>query len=151
MLQDVRMRIREGFFIDQLQLQQGPQMTATEVLQRTEEKLRLLGPVMGRLQSELLSPLINRVFGLLARQGKLPPVPEVLQNSDYSIEYVSPLARAQKQIEANSLMRVFEIGSPILQLQPESGRVFKGEDTIRWLMGLFGVPITLTESAEETV
>ena len=37
-------------------------MTATEVLQRNEEKMRILGPVMGRIQSELLEPMINRVF-----------------------------------------------------------------------------------------
>tara|TARA_B100000424_G_scaffold76980_2_gene57326 strand:- start:360 stop:1988 length:1629 start_codon:yes stop_codon:yes gene_type:complete len=150
MMQDVRLRIREGFFLDQLSLQQGPQMTATEVLQRTEEKLRLLGPVMGRLQSELLSPLINRVFGLLGRQNKLPPIPEELQDQSYTIEFVSPLARAQRQVEANSLLRVFEIGSTVIQMQPESGRVFKGEDTMRWLSDLFGIPMSILESRQET-
>ena len=148
LIQDVRARIREGFFIDQLQLQQGPQMTATEVLQRTEEKLRLLGPVLGRLQSEMLGPMIQRVFGVLARNGRLPEPPSQLEGVDYDIEYVSPLARAQRQVEANSLLRVFEIGSPVLQLQPQSGEVFKGEDTIRWLSDLFGVPHELLKTDE---
>ena len=150
MMQDVRVRIREGFFLDQLQLQQGPQMTATEVLQRTEEKLRLLGPVMGRMQSELLSPLINRVFGILGRQNKLPVLPEMLEGGNYKIEFVSPLARAQKQVEANSLLRVFEIGSTVMQTQPDAARVFKAEETVRWLSGLFGIPQMILETESET-
>jgi len=149
MTKDLRQRIREGFFINQLELQQGPQMTATEVLQRTEEKLRLLGPVLGRLQSELLSPLINRVFGILTRLNKLPSPPESIMDVEYSVEYVSPLARAQRQVEANSLLRVFEIGGPVLQLDPEAARVVNGADTIRWLADLFGVPTSLIKTEEE--
>lgn len=149
MLQDVRTRIREGFFIDQLQLHQGPQMTATEVLQRTEEKLRLLGPVLGRLQSELLGPMIERVFGMLSRRGELPELPPVLEEANYNIEYVSPLARAQRQIEANGLLRVFEIGGPLAQFDPSSMQVIKGDETVRWLGELFGVPNHLFLSRDE--
>lgn len=149
MLQDVRSRIRSAFYIDQLQMQQGPQMTATEVLQRQEEKLRLMGPVLGRLQSELLGPMVTRVFGLLMRRGKFPPAPEILADAEYDIEYVSPLARAQKQTDANGLLRVFEIASPIIQMQPETAQVINGEDTIRWLGDMFGVPTSLLKSAEE--
>ncbi len=149
MLQDVRARIREGFFIDQLQLHQGPQMTATEVLQRTEEKLRLLGPVLGRLQSELLGPMIQRVFGILGRSALLPPLPPTLEEAEYNIEYVSPLARAQRQIEANGLLRVFEVGGPLAQIDPSSMQIIKGSETIRWLGELFGVPNHLFLSREE--
>ena len=131
-------------------MEQSVQMTATEVLQRTEEKLRLLGPVMGRMQSELLSPLINRVFGILGRQDKLPPLPEMLEGGNYAIEFVSPLARAQRQVEANSLLRVFEIGQTVMQLQPDAGMVFKAEDTVRWLSGLFGIPQMILETESET-
>jgi hypothetical protein len=149
MMQDLRNRIREGFFIDQLQLNQGPQMTATEVLQRTEEKLRLLGPVLGRLQSELLGPLIHRVFGILSRDNKLPPPPDVLLDVEYNVEYVSPLARAQRQVEANGLLRVFEIGSSVFQIDPTAAQVMNGGDTIRWLGDLFGVPTSLFKSEQE--
>jgi len=149
MLLDVRQRIRSGFYIDQLQLQQGPQMTATEVLQRQEEKLRLMGPVLGRLQTELLGPMVERVFNLLNRRRKFPAAPEVLDGADYDVEYVSPLARAQRQTDANGLLRVFEIASPIIQMQPESAQIINGEDTIRWLGDLFGTPNSLFKSEEE--
>lgn len=148
-LNDTRQRIRSGFFIDQLQLQQGPQMTATEVLQRQEEKLRMMGPILGRLQSELLGPLVERVFGILQRRGKFPPAPEILADAEYDIEYVSPLARAQRQADAGGLLRVFEIGSPIIQMQPDSAQIVNGEAAIRWLADMFGVPNTLIKSEEE--
>jgi hypothetical protein len=59
-----RNAIRDTFYVNQLMMQNGPQMTATEVVQRNEEKMRLLGPVLGRLQSELLRPLIDRTFAI---------------------------------------------------------------------------------------
>tara|TARA_R110000803_G_scaffold52732_2_gene108473 strand:- start:13119 stop:14723 length:1605 start_codon:yes stop_codon:yes gene_type:complete len=148
-MNDTRQRIRSGFFIDQLQMQQGPQMTATEVLQRQEEKLRLMGPILGRLQSELLGPLVERVFGIMQRRGKFPPAPEILADAEYDIEYVSPLARAQRQADAGGLLRVFEIGSPILQMQPESAQIVNGEEAIRWLADMFGVPNSLIKTAEQ--
>ncbi len=91
-----RNSIRNAFYVNQLMMQQGPQMTATEVIQRNEEKMRLLGPVLGRLQSELLKPLIDRCFALILRKNLFRPAPEFLSGKDIEIEYVSPLAKAQK-------------------------------------------------------
>jgi hypothetical protein len=78
MMDDVRKRIRDSFYIDQLQLQDGPQMTATEVMQRTEEKIRLLGPLLGRQHSELLRPLIERVYEISGAAWPFPVAPQIL-------------------------------------------------------------------------
>lgn len=114
-------RIREAFFVDQLQLTQGPQMTATEVLQRTEEKLRLMGPLLGRIQTELLGPMIIRIHGLLKRAGKFPEPPAELAEEEVKIIYTSPIARAQEQVEANGLMRALGVLEPLMKYDPESG------------------------------
>tara|TARA_R100000656_G_scaffold33681_2_gene28986 strand:+ start:123 stop:1718 length:1596 start_codon:yes stop_codon:yes gene_type:complete len=113
-----RKAIRENFFVDQLMMVQGQNMTATEVLQRTEEKMRLLGPVLGRLQSELLQPLITRAFNLLLINKKLPPIPEEIGEQDVEIEYVSPLAKAQKTQELSSVMRGIEIFGSMQNIAP---------------------------------
>ena len=63
----LRTAIRQAYYSDQLQLQEGPQMTATEVQVRYELMQRLLGPTLGRFQSEFLNPLIERVFGIMFR------------------------------------------------------------------------------------
>lgn len=75
MMEQRRSTIREGFYFSLMQMVGAPNMTATEWLGRQEEKLRLMGPNLGRMQSEFLSPLIRRRFGILARAGQLPPAP----------------------------------------------------------------------------
>ena len=113
-----RNAIREVFYVNQLQLQQGPQMTATEVVQRNEEKMRLLGPVLGRLQSELLKPLIDRCFNILLRKNQFAEAPEFLSGQDVEIEYVSPLAKAQKSTELSSITRAMEILGGLANVAP---------------------------------
>ena len=113
-----RKAIRENFFVDQLMTIQGQNMTATEVMQRTEEKMRLLGPVLGRLQSELLQPLITRCFNLLFKNNKFAKPPEIVADQDIEIEYVSPLAKAQKTQELSSVMRGIEIFGSLQNVAP---------------------------------
>ena len=64
-------KIERIFYWDQLQLQGDKLMTATEVERRLELMRRVLGPTLGRFESELLSPLLNRCFGLMYRAGAL--------------------------------------------------------------------------------
>lgn len=141
MTMDVRNRIREMFFVDQLQLNTGPQMTATEVLQRTEEKLRLMGPVVGRASTELLSPLISRVFGLLYRAGKLPPAPDVFAASraKLKIVYTSPIVKAQEQVSANGLLRVSQLVLPFMGPDPTAFDVFNVDSIARGTGEMFNI------------
>lgn len=112
----VRKRIWDAFYVTQLQLNIGPQMTATEVMQRVEQQMRMLGPLVGRLQTELLGPMIQRCFRLLLRLGKFPPVPERLVQSGniLKVVYTTPMARAQDQLQANNLTRVMQVLEPFL-------------------------------------
>ena len=75
--------------------------------------MKLLGPVLGRCQAELLQPLINRVFNLLERQNLFAVAPEFIQSGNIDIEYVSPLAKAQRQGDLQSVMRLFELFTPV--------------------------------------
>lgn len=74
-INDLRERIRQYFFVDQLQLKESPQMTATEVQVRYEMMQRLLGPTLGRIQTDFLDPMIKRVFWMLYRKKQLPEMP----------------------------------------------------------------------------
>lgn len=111
MLQDERFLINDAFLVTLFQiLVETPQMTATEVLERAREKGALLSPTMGRQQSEYLGPLIERELDVLSRQRLLPPMPPALLEAmgEYSVEYDSPLSRAQRAEEASGLMRSVE-------------------------------------------
>jgi len=134
MLQD---KIRSIFFVDQLQFAGGPQMTATEVIQRQEEKLRLMGPILGRAQTELLGPILDRVFGILMRQGKFEQPPEDLAAFEFT--YTSPLSQAQRQQEATGFLRAVEVMTPLLQLQPNLLiDNINGDETMRDTLKMFG-------------
>jgi len=99
--------IRKVLMADQLQPQDGPAMTATEVHVRVGLVRQLLGPIYGRMQAEYLQPLVERCFGLALRAGALPPMPQSLAGRDYAVTYQSPIARAQK-LEDVSAMDRFE-------------------------------------------
>jgi len=134
-----RNSIRNSFYVNQLMMQQGPQMTATEVIQRNEEKMRLLGPVLGRLQSELLKPLIDRAFNILLRKNMFRPAPEFLAGKDVEIEYVSPLAKAQKSTELQSIMRGIEIMGSLANVAPVFDYV-NFDKLVKHLLDIVGVP-----------
>ena len=140
--------IRAVFYVNQLMMQQGPQMTATEVIQRNEEKMRLLGPVLGRLQSELLKPLIDRVFNILLRNNQLPQAPEFLSGRDIEIEYVSPLAKAQKSSELQSIMRAIEILGSLANVAPVFDYV-NFDNLVKHLADIVGVPQKILKSQSQ--
>jgi hypothetical protein len=103
----IRKQIRRALFVDLFlffsQLEKDPNMTATEVRERINEKMLILGPILGRLMNELLDPMIHRTFDILSRNGKLPPVPEILMGRSYNVEYISPLAKAQRMSDIQSV------------------------------------------------
>jgi hypothetical protein len=143
-----RKAIRENFFVDQLMTVAGQNMTATEVMQRTEEKMRILGPVLGRLQSELLQPLITRCFNILLKQNKFLQPPEFLQDQQIEIEYVSPIAKAQKAGDLSSIMRGIEVFGAIQQVAP----VFDYLDSdglVNHLKDVIGLPAKILRSRAE--
>ena len=143
-----RNAIRQAFYVDQLLMSQGPAMTATEVLQRNEEKMRLLGPVLGRLQSELLQPLISRSFALLLRNGLLPAAPEQLQGQDIDIEYVSPLAKAQRLTDLQSMLRGFEVMMQVAEIAPVMDYL-DSDKLVQYLVEVTGIPARVIRSDEE--
>jgi hypothetical protein len=143
-----RNSIRQAFYVDQLLMSQGPAMTATEVLQRNEEKMRLLGPVLGRLQSELLQPLISRSFALLLRNGLLPAAPEQLQGQDIDIEYVSPLAKAQRLTDLQSMLRGFEVMMQVAEIAPVMDYL-DSDKLVQYLVEVTGIPARVIRGDEE--
>jgi hypothetical protein len=104
--------INDAFLVTLFQiLTESPQMTATEVIERTNEKGILLAPTVGRQQSEYLGPLIHREIDVLAQMGMLPPMPEVMREAGagYEVVYTSPMARAMRAQEAGGMARMMQV------------------------------------------
>jgi hypothetical protein len=105
-LDDLRARIRHALLADRLAPLDSPRMTATEVLERSAEMTRLLGATFGRLQSELLVPLVRRCLAILRRRGLVPDI--AVDGRNVAIRILSPLARAQAQRDAEVTLRWLE-------------------------------------------
>ena len=121
-IQDVRQRINSSFYADlflMLANATDTRMTATEVAERHEEKLLMLGPVLERLHNELLDPLIDNTFNRMIEANLIPPAPEELQGQDLSVEFVSMLAQAQRAIGTNSVDRYVNNLGMVAQMKPE--------------------------------
>lgn len=151
MMDGIRARIRTAFFTDEMQFVTDKDMTATEVMARTQERMRLLGPLMGRLESELLGPMVTRIFGILERMGILPAAPQQLEGKDFTVEYVSPIATAQRQQAAMGIMQVYQLLSP---LGPEiAGQVLmkrvNPEKLVDWAWSLFNCDPDLLQDDQQ--
>lgn len=121
-IQDVRDRIKQSFFSDMFLMlanSTNPQMTATEVAERHEEKLLMLGPVLERLNNELLYPLVEVTFTHMLEGGAVPPAPQEMQGQELNVEFVSMLAQAQRAIGTNSIDRFVGSLGAVAQLKPD--------------------------------
>jgi hypothetical protein len=143
---DLRQEIRHIFFWDQLQLQQGTQMTATEVERRWELMQRLLGPTLGRIENEFLNPLIFRVMQELNRNKRLPVMPDELlmaaQNGtgdDIDVVYEGPLARAQRSSEMAALEKTMAIVQALKETFPEIADNFNADAIAEFVADVNGL------------
>ena len=147
----LRTAIRQAYYSDQLQLQEGPQMTATEVQVRYELMQRLLGPTLGRFQSEFLNPLIERVFGIMYRAGAFLKEPEMLRGQQMDIEYVGPLARSQRMEESIAIEKLYGLAMNVVQVDPAIMDNINHDEAIRLRGKLLGVPKTILRSRDEVM
>ena len=142
-IQDVRYRINSGFYADLfLMLAQNDlgTMTATEVAERHEEKLLMLGPVLERLHNELLSPLIDMTFDHIVASGALPPPPPELNGIGLDVKFVSILAQAQRAVATNSADRyVAGLGMVASMGKPEVLDRFDSDEWAEWYADALGV------------
>ncbi|KAG0011823.1 putative portal protein, partial [Podila clonocystis] len=122
-IEDVRERIKGAFYADLFRMlsnqEKDIRMTATEVAERHEEKLVMLGPVLGLLHNELLAPLVELTFTRMLKAQIMPAPPPEMQGQELNIEFVSMLAQAQRAIGTHSTDRFVASLGNIAQIKPE--------------------------------
>lgn len=137
-LKDLRARIRHALLSDKLGPVVDKRMTATEVLERTAQMSLLLGATYGRLQSELLTPLIQRAFAILKRRGEIPDIS--LDGRYVTLDYRSPLARAQGQQSVQNIMMWLE---SVSSMGAEASLSINVPQTAKFIGEALGIPSDL--------
>jgi len=150
--EQVRIRISKAFYEDlflMLANTNRRQITAREVEERHEEKLLALGPVLERINQDLLDPLIENTFAIMDKQGILPEPPDSLAGREYTIEYVSVMAQAQKLAGIGNIERMAGFVAQVASLDPSVINKFDIEEAIEVYGDLVGVDPNLIKSKEE--
>lgn len=143
--------IRKLLMADQLQSQDGPAMTATEIHARVALIRQQLGPTFGRMQSEFLRGLIERCFALAYRAGIFPPAPPALLGRNFTVKFISPLARAQKLEDVTAIQGVLSFLLPIAQLRPDILDNYDLDEMARTLASASGVPEKCTRDMAKVI
>ncbi|MGN1091532.1 MAG: portal protein [Alphaproteobacteria bacterium] len=142
-LSDLRTRIRHALLNDKLGQVDVPKMTATEVLERSAEMVRILGATYGRLQSELLTPLIERAIYILHRRGQIPDI--YLDGRLVGITYQSPIASTQANQEAR---KALDWLSSLEALKADVATLIDAKAFASWLAGKLNIPTELIKTEE---
>lgn len=143
-------QIMRVFHIDVMRMkEEGPEMTATEVMTRQEEKMRNLAPMTGRMQVEFLAPMIRRTYHIANRQKLIPPLPGSLSGRGIDIQYSSPVARAQKSTQLQNVTRLLEAFVPLINIKPEMADNFNGDKYFKWAHDLLDAPEAILETDEK--
>lgn len=145
----VRERIEEIALTPLFRFARDPNMTATQVLQLTEQSMQQLNPILGRLQQEDLGPIIERSLSVLIRQGRIPEPPERLDGEELLFEYVSPTAKAARIGEIRAVSQMIEVLQPMAQFEPSVFDSLDPDRVPRRVVEVLSVPVELTRTAEE--
>lgn len=154
MMQEEKSLINDVFMVSLFQiLTETPTMTATEVIERTNEKGILLAPTLGRQQSEYLGPMIDREIDVLSAQGLLDPMPPLLREArgEYEMVNTSPLARAMRAQEAAGFMRTVESVKELVNITQDSSLLdpFNFDVAVPEIADIQSVPVSWMATTDE--
>lgn len=150
-ISETKRAISEAFFADLFVMianANKANMTAREIVERHEEKLLMLGPVLERLEAELLDPLIDRTFGIMLRAGLIPPPPDELQGTDLRVEYISMLAQAQKAVGTTAIEQTVAFVGNLAAVKPEILDKLDEDEAIDNYSEMTGIPPKIIRSKE---
>ena len=148
MIEDARKAIQDSFHHQLIETIRDPRMTATQVLELSAQMQRHLAPILGRMQTEMLEPIIERVFAIEMRAGRLPPAPQEISDQPLKINYVSPVARAQQTSDARAIIDFSGFVANLANVSPEVLDVVDFDKGARELGDALGVPATMLRDGE---
>ncbi|WP_440493125.1 portal protein [Serratia sarumanii] len=152
-IQDGRQLTNECYFVPLFNMFSNintRSMPIEAVNEMRDEKMLQIGPVLDRLNDELLDPAIDRIFNIMNRRGMLPPPPEELQGQPLRVEYTSVMAQAQKAVGIGSIERfVGFIGNMTAAGFQQAADKLDVDQAIDEYGDMLGVPTTITKSDEQ--
>jgi hypothetical protein len=152
-IQDVRARIRRAFYADLFLMiandSRAQRATATEIAERHEEKLLMLGPTLERMNDELLSPFIDMTFAKIVTAGVLPTPPKEMQGNDLKIEFISTLAQAQRAVGLGAIERILGTVGAVGAAKPDIWDKLDTDQIVDKMSEMLGVDPSIIVADEQ--
>lgn len=145
----IHKRVERAFRLDQLRLVENDRMTTEEVRVRSEQGLRTMSPILGRIIHELLAPAILRTINIMKRKNLLDPLPQGLEQYSMNIKFVSQMARAQEAVEGDNLMRAVQVATSATGGDPTALTSVNKDAVLRFAFKTYGAPLELLYTQEE--
>ena len=112
-------KIDKAFFADRLALPELDRMTATEIIERRQQGLMVISPILSRLYAEWLNPVIARTFKWMMKNGLLDDAPEAIAGIRIKVNYVSPMAITRRSSVTQSFMQGMSAAQILVQASPQ--------------------------------
>jgi hypothetical protein len=153
MIDKIELRISRFFyndvFLTAVRDPNASPLKATEANIRNEERMLRLGPVLGRMHKRVLAKLMTRCFSILMRSGKIV-VPDFVKQagSGIDIDFISPLAKAQKALETRAIGEIVSFAGSMASIKPEALDGLDADVALKEFADTAGGPPNLILSAD---
>jgi hypothetical protein len=149
-INDHKQTIKETFYVDQLQLPRIDRATKEEMVMRRDDSGRFLGPLLGRMDTEWLNPMVDRVFGICFRRNKFLPVPPELNGRPLVARFSSAIAKIQKQGQVRNILEYYNTISPLVQMDQTVLHIINAHESARGIARMMNYPQKFLRSEDET-
>lgn len=150
-IREHQFRIKRAFYEDLFLMIANTdrrEITAREIDERHEEKLLGLGPVLQRLNQDLLNPLIDITYDMMDRFGLIPEPPEALEGRELKVEFISIMHQAQQLAGLGSIERTVQFVTDLSNIKPEAIDKLDGDAAVEHFANITGVPPDMIVSDE---
>ena len=144
-------KIDKAFFADRLALPELDRMTATEIIERRQQGLMVISPILSRLYAEWLNPVIARTFKWMMKNGLLDDAPEAIAGIRIKVNYVSPMAITRRSSVTQSFMQGMSAAQILVQASPQILENLDTDAVFRALMTQNNVDPQFLRSEQEVV
>jgi hypothetical protein len=144
--QAIERHFKVEFFtlLSTISLREGGRRTATEIMELQGEKAAVLGRPINRLNNECLNPIIDAIFDIEMKAGRLPPMPPILEDmigESINVDYMGPLAQAQKKMfQVQGISQGLEQLGALAQVKPEALDWINEDNTAKTILTIAGYP-----------
>lgn len=130
-IQRLETNVEMAFFTDWMRLRDSGNMTAEEVRERRDLRVRAMSSFVPGVDRDWMGPTADRTLMVMGEESQLAPPPKSLARAEVDWDYNGPLAIAQLKGQVDSISAAFALAGQAKELDPTAPYVFAVEEGLR--------------------